>query len=524
MPAEETPDLPMYGPAEEGPWSSEQIALSDFAYCLGSCNFTTEPRIADEGSTRKEATLLMSLLGSPPHLDEEDQELTVSSQHEVSYSSDSSYSRKETFSFTCPSLSLENSKNPFTDSLRLDSPRRRVSDLNEPVETKQEKPASSEMPLPAELLGRPLTVDDRDALRLSADAMARNVLQSFQKAIDWRIQAWIDSLSAKLVQKEQEMIQAGATQDDVRTLLETSPAKLIVMLQAVRENIHVTGAGTTFRVLSQRVENDDSTTQQPSLKRRRLAEEHPKDLQEGEYQYSVTHSLVLEAVVNLQTPAGYSEITLQVPGTMDGTFLSIAPALEELKSVVVELDTNILTAMVEKSCRLVVRASMEAAMERNESQPAEEEAGGETQVRTTTTTTEMDAMSLMTPPTRQITSDITAELVRASIVTPRNLFDGDASNENTTFSRNKRVLLPIPDDFEKSLLPRRISPQPHSSPDFTGSIPFTPRKELPGCGGPSLISPPLKSEASDYLDNNTMDKGPSLPMLVEVACRAMRVD
>jgi hypothetical protein len=209
---------------------------------------------------------------------------------------------------------------------------------------------------------------------------------------------------------------------------------------------------------------------------------------------------------------------------MDGTFLSIAPALEELKSVVVELDPNILTAMVEKSCRLVVRASMEAAMERNESQPAEEEAGGETQVRTTTTTTEMDAMSLMTPPTRQITSDITAELVRASIVTPRNLFDGDASNENTTFSRNKRVLLPIPDDFEKSLLPRRISPQPHSSPDFTGSIPFTPRKELPGCGGPSLISPPLKSEASDYLDNNTMDKGPSLPMLVEVACRAMRVD
>jgi hypothetical protein len=529
MAAEESIDTPMIGPAEAAPVSSEQVALTDFAHCLGSCNFTVDSGIADdESSTRKEAKLLMSLLASPTHLDEEELEPVSSSESELSYSSDSSHSRRETFTFTCPSLSLENSSNKCTGrrSLNLNLPQRRVSDMHEEV-TKEminskALPSSSEPPLPAELLKRSLTVDDRDALRLSADAMARNVLQSFQKALDWRIQAWIDSASATLVKKEREMVSSGASEHEIRGLLETAEAKLIITLRAIADQILVTGADTSFRVLSQRVENDSTSSEttdseEPVQKKRRIATKDPSDLEEGEYNYGVTHSLMFEVVVHLQTPAGYSEITLQVPGTMDGTFLSSEPGAEELKAVLVELDTNILSAMVEKACRTIVRTSFEAAIEPNqvEVEPPKEEAE---EIAATTTS----LVNMMSPPRNKRTSDATAEGNFAAMITPSSLFS-DTLITSADFHANKRVLLPIPDDFDKfTTRPRQISPQPQCS-DFNRSVPFTPRKNT-GFPGASLISPPPNNETAEYVEGISVDKGPSLPMLVEVACRAMRVD
>lgn len=529
MAAKEIVDTPMTGPEKETTVSNEQVALTDFAYCLGSCNFTADSGIADEGSTRKEAKLLMSLLAStPPHLDEEVLQPVSSSESEVSYNSDSSYSRRETFSFTCPSLSLESSSStsPYPRLLNLEPSQGRVSTTAMPTQTEKEGKRSlpsleTTMPLPAELLGRPLTVDDRDALRLSADAMARNVLQSFQKALDWRIQAWINAASKTLVRKEREMVDRGAEYHQVRGLLETSEAKLIVTLRAIADKVCVTGAGTSFRVLSQRIENDSfQSEEEPVQKKRRISTE-PCDLEEGEYQYSVTHSLVFECVVNLQTPAGYSEITLSVPGIMDGTFLSSEPGAEELKSVVVELDTHILSAMVEKSCRTIVRTSVEAAMEPPPHVgPAEEEEAEEIEQTAATMTKNMKS-----PPRRNI-SEGTAEATaaRATIVTPRTLcFDSLIASGD--FPPNERVLLPIPDDFEKEInRPRQISPQPHSnsnsnSLDFNGSVPFTPRKNT-DFSGPSLVSPAAEYE---FLGGG-IERGPSLPLLVEVACRAMRVD
>lgn len=530
MAAEESIETPMNGPAGETPISNEQVALTDFAYCLGSCNFTVDSGIADdECSTRKEAKLLMSLLASPPHLDEEELEPVSSSESELSYSSDSSHSRRETFTFTCPSLSLENSStgSPHARSLNLDLPQRRVSDTREKITEKMNNvksvPSSSEAPLPADLLKRPLTVDDRDALRLSADAMARNVLQSFQKALDWRIQAWIDSASATLVKKEREMVSSGASEHEIRSLLETGEAKLIITLRAIADQILVTGADTSFRVLSQRVENDststssnESTTEEHVQKKRRIVTKDPSDLEVGEYNYGVTHSLMFEVVVHLQTPAGYSEITLQVPGTMDGTFLSSEPGAEELKAVLVELDTNILSAMVEKASRTIVRTSFEAAMESIEAEvePMKEEAE-----EITFTTTRL--VNMMSPP-RKRTSEASAEAIHTAMITPSSLFS-DMLITSENFSANMRVLLPIPDDLEKcTTRPRQISPQPQC-PDFNGSVPFTPRKNT-GFPGASLISPAPNNETDDYVDGISVDKGPSLPMLVEVACRAMRVD
>jgi hypothetical protein len=525
MAAEESIETPMNGPAEDTPVSKEQVALTDFAHCLGSCNFTVDSGIADdECSTRKEAKLLMSLLASPPHLDQEELELVSSSESELSYSSDSSHSRRETFTFTCPSLSLENSSSKCTGrrSLNLNLPQRRVSDMQEEITEEMMNvnsiASSLETPLPADLLKRPLTVDDRDALRLSADAMARNVLQSFQKALDWRIQAWIDSASATLVKKEREMVSSGASEHEIRGLLETGEAKLIITLRAIADQILVTGVDTSFRVLSQRVESDctsseTTASEEPVQKKRRIATKDPSDLEEGEYNYGVTHSLMFEVVVHLQTPAGYSEINLQVPGSMDGTFLSSEPGAEELKAVLVELDTNILSAMVEKACRTIVRTSFEAAMKPAEVEPMEEEA------EETAATTSPENM--MSPP-RQRTSEATAEAIHATMITPSSLFS-DTLITSADFSANKRVLLPIPDDLDKyTTRPRQISPQPQC-PDFNGSVPFMPRKNT-GFAGASLVSPAPNNETAEYVEGISVDKGPSLPMLVEVACRAMLVD
>jgi hypothetical protein len=43
---------------------------------------------------------------------------------------------------------------------------------------------------PAFLLIRPLVVDDRGAMSFSAEAMARNMLLSFQTAVQWRVDTW----------------------------------------------------------------------------------------------------------------------------------------------------------------------------------------------------------------------------------------------------------------------------------------------------------------------------------------------
>jgi len=508
MAAEENVDSAFYGRPEEGMISSEQLALMDFAYRLGSCNFNTEPGIADEGETRQEAKLLMSLLASPPKSSESELEAVSSSESETSYVSDSSASRRDTFSFVCPSLSLENSSTTVKKALSHDD--KHTTTPSPVVNDKAKHLLSPETPPPAVLLGRPLKVDDRDALRLSADAMARNVLQSIQKAVDWRLQAWIQSLSNVLIQKEQEMVQNGASENNLKTLLNTHEAHLIVVLREVAERIKVTGAGTSFRVLPQRIENEEA--KEPAAKKQRTAGE-PSQFEEEEYQYKVSHALVFECVVNLQTPAGFSEITLQLPGTMEGTFLSNHADFGELRSVNIQIDTDILAAMVEKSCRTIVRSSVESAMEQSTTETYKE------QDATAATTSPAD---MTTPPTRKVSSGMTPEAVMAAIVTPRKLFTDLPTNSSNDHSP-KSVLFPIPDDLDGgSSDPRRISPQPIKSPELSGNMPFTPRTPTKKNGtGPCLISPP-PNEAQDY--HEVGGNGPSLPMLVEVACRAMRAN
>lgn len=477
-----------------GEATREHMSLVDFARrYLGSFLTSEQPGIGDE--TRQEATLLMSLLATAPEKLEKDDFVATtttttnkdsgrSASTDSSLSSSSGSSKRSQFSFTCPSLSLE--RCPY------ERPAPQLTTTT---------PSSS----PAFLLGRPLKVDDADALRLNADAMALNVLQSFQKALEWRIQTWMQALSKSVWEKEKELLRKGADNEELKALLYTKEACLIVALQQVEKNLRVTGAGTHFRVLEEIAEESPS-------KRRRL--DSGSSLQEdmGDYNYAVTHSLVMECVINLETPAGYAEITLHVPGTMEGSFLSGEPGTEEMKSVVINLDTNILSAMIEKGCRTIVRASVESWMEAAYHVAVKETDRAAGTQTSSVSDEEEPSPTLLTPAPRPFTTGSDIEYnTPAAVITPaaREFFS------SSTRRVGPSLMMPIAEDFDESaasLAPRRISPQPGSL-FATNSKPQAPKRSSKGV----IISPP----PSQVNYHEVPENSPSLPMLVEAACRVM---
>lgn len=529
MAAEETidrsPTFGVRGDDSNHVGSEEKMALTEFAYRLGAYNCVNESGIVDECSTRREAKLLMSLLSFPPKLEREDLEPISSSESEHSYASDSSTSRtRDHFSFTCPSLSLESSERSFGHSHSFDTSERVV--VRKRTEDKRKLPSSTR---PASLLGRTLKVDDRDALRLSADAMARNIRHSFQSAMDWRIKTWMEALSKTLVRKEKEMKQAGASENELKRLLETPEAVLFLKLKEVAQIIQVTSTGTSFRVVA--LCPSETVAEEPPVKRLRL--ENTSDFEEGEYHYKVSYVLAMDCTVGLQTPAGFSEIALQVPGTIEGIFLSSETGMEELRSVVVELDTEILTAMLDKSARTIVRASIESYSPSKREEEEEEESvdeavateDDEDDEEEVTPYTHALTNMMMTPPPRPSSATVSAEDVRAAIITPRVVSGGFHDSSSSSHP----ILLPIPEKLQPheekhSYIARRISPQP-SSPDFTKGHRFAappsspvPKPRSRNVGVP-LISPNV-NDGQQFEESS--GNCPSLPLLVEVACREMQ--
>jgi hypothetical protein len=533
------PLLLAYDAPRERSFSDEQLALAAFCTLVGSSSSRTDvlPGIADE--TRKEAKLLMSLiLTNNVSLSDDDDESSdvydppTCPSSNTSLTSDSAYPCRDDFYFACPSLSLEN------PSTRLQSD--------------DDVPDSGNMH-PARLLNRTLKVDDRDAMRLSADAMARNILLSFQTAMDWRIQAWVNALSKRLVAQERSMIESGATVEELKDLLLLPEASLVIALRRIadEDRIAVKSVTTHFDVLPQRVQAAEVTELDACVTVKRCSLGSSVDGEESEhglnmdsssacaasyqsvesnkrsYSYVIVHHLRLTCDVELETPAGFSEINIDVPGTIEGRFqCSEFDSASQLKAVTLNLDTNILASMVEKSCRTIVRASTEIALTPNE-EPEESATEDKDFAAASDICSLKQPFTLSSPPTYH-PSD-------AAFVTPRN---ADSSGDSVESASSSKVLPSIPDDFgEGSSNSRRVSPPP-SQLDFVSTDrddvrPLVPRSEgkrgLPieeGTPDPEsskrrlpLISPLAGQETFRDVPEN----GPSLPMLVEVACRAMHV-
>lgn len=464
----------------------EQAVLIDFCYRIGSYSCTSEPGIADDIDTRQDAELLMSLMSSRAKLTTAEKAELVSSSSDESEASFERCSVVDSrpFCFTCPSLSLES-----TGSLRsavptpLSTPTRRVSNEKETFAAKNRATRP-----PAELLCRGLKVEDRYALRLSADAVARNLLQSFQKAIQWRVQAWKEQCFVALARREQELRSKAAAQSEIKALLDSPEARLVHVLGIVGEQIRVVGARTAFPVL------ETSANEDGLNKRRRLSDE-------TSFEYQAKYQLLLDCVISLDSPVGFSEIALEVPGSVQGTFVSSQNAPGELTSVTIDLDTAILAAMMERGCRKIVRASVEHVFAMDP--------GAAPAMKTLEMTTPTDFVS---PPRTKSTG---SQVKWSNIVTPRH-YSTETHPVDSSLARCS--LFPIPDNIDTD--PRRISPQPNS-PSFAASTSFELQTPKLGMSAPSLVSPPL-NDMQDYREVTA--RSPSLPMLVEVACRAMQAN
>jgi len=505
---------------EDSVISAEHLGLVDFAQRLGSSATNDEPGIAD---VTQDADLLMSLLSSPPHVVSDEGEHSsfpgvsagyVNDHHYMSDASTSSATttstqhRRESFRFSHPSLSLDRKRKtlPF-------------GKLRTPCTApdKEDEIEEIEMPPPAVLLGRALKVDDREAHRLSADAMARNLMQSFQKAIVWRTQAWMEALSASLVRQEKELLRRNATEEELKALLRTSEARLFLRLRQVSKAIEVKRAETCFHVLPQRTERQQQEEEpEGSLVKRRRIESEDSELRMGEteYQYTVCHALEFDGTIHLKTPAGNSEISLEVPGFIEGTFLSSEPGMEDLTAVEVEIDTNILSSMVEKSCRIIVRSSIEHIC-RQEAPHVSSKAEASKEA-----SSERAEASSPYPRFQRTTVIGESECPSdVAVVTPR-------AKAPQFVAGGEPISLQIPDDLD-GRQPRRISPQPHM-PDVAG-MHFTPSTPSPSESKPlpCMVSPAPKAEGFQETGFKLAKRGrkgkngPNLPVLVEVACAAM---
>ena len=496
---------------EECASTSEHLALVGFANRLGT-TVSAEDGIANDGDLRQQAQLLMHLMSSRPDptspLEEEIILPSPFFDEEPSFvqpTEESLPPERSAFSFSCPSLSLD--EEAYRLSRNNNSRKRTFSDSSE-----ESIPSLVEPPVPSVLLARPLVVDDRNALRLSAEAMARNILQSFARAVQWRADSWVHALTRSLLNKESILLQKGASQDEVKALLNSSEATVIAAVRKAVSDIAPTEVTTSFKILPHGVVKEEPTAGAPPPKKRKLSK-HSRD---GGAKYTVQHGMMFKADLGLMTPLGYAQIAVEAPGIIEGSFARLSPNDQQLTGVTFDINTEIVSAMIEKSSRIIVRAAAQELIP-----PVEP-----VSLPMTAPTEE----TLQTPqPTKTV--EVTSTQSKLAVISPRNSSPTNDESENEPELMNASTCIPMPKNFSakdyvRSAL-RMVSPQPRSPEQSGAPIVFSPQSPTPLARknmGPSLVSPPPSKgdygNSPQYLKFDST--GPKLPALVEAACQAMQ--
>eukprot|EP00529_Nitzschia_sp_RCC80_P012980 CAMPEP_0113520490 /NCGR_PEP_ID=MMETSP0014_2-20120614/44113_1 /TAXON_ID=2857 /ORGANISM="Nitzschia sp." /LENGTH=610 /DNA_ID=CAMNT_0000418343 /DNA_START=119 /DNA_END=1951 /DNA_ORIENTATION=- /assembly_acc=CAM_ASM_000159 len=551
----------------------EEWALVQLAHRLGSVAQGEDVKANDE--ELREARLLMSLSCAAtsdaeaggalaPQQQQQQQQPSSSHHHHHDYSASDSAAqdmsgritpqslessqsggsanrgRRDAFRFTCPSLSLDGSTT--------------CSDASS-LEAQQQQGGTS---APALMLGRTLKVDDVDALRLSSDAMARNVLMSFQKSMEWRMQSWVESLSQALLQKEQDLQEEflNSPQEKehqerlwkgTQSLLTSDEALLVAALRESQDKIEAQQASTSFKVL-QRVTNasssasgvvsiDPSTSDCDGIMKEWMASGR---LQEGEYLYDVTHNLEMQSTLSINTPAGYVKIDVSVPGTIKGLFLSAAECDdgEELTNVKVSLNTTMLAGMIDKGSRIAVRSSVEALLSCDhvvEKSPSSNDADKAAMMvqnlksPAKTTVTAATATTTTSTPKRGAAKE-DRPVSGLVVVTPRDasspstFADSSSDSEDSSNAgKGKSQPVPphIPDSFKRS--GKVLFPQPtrfppmkkcRTSPPVNGDSSKAPASTGTPVAHASMITP-LKANNDASRMSFHKQTGPNFPLLAD---------
>jgi len=442
-------------------------------------------------------------------------------------------SRRDTFCFTCPSLSLDNTQ-PGTNT-------------------------NSSSSNPGSMLSRTLKVDDQDAMRLSSEAMARNVIESFQKAIDWRIQSWVDSLSRVLVIKEMQLRNFVADKGNgikhkevylqrlqKERLFYSNEAILITALGKIKGKIQVHEATTAFKVLNKVSQVDEAGS--PLKKRRKGEEEDRTGLEKGEYVYDVVHILEMQCSLNISTPAGNLRVDVNVPGKIEGTFFTGEDDEDKLTDVTIPLNTDMMASMIEKCSRIAVRVSTEALLKGEQQDdigattpevqttPKILLAAQPSPLKTKATPGDIAFSPLVTrTPKRKAVDD--RNVSGLMVITPaRNTDSSLSSFGESRDSDVDPIRLQIPNNFiqsESGILQPHASRPSSSGTNMNMNIPaprtklkldfaarLPPKKQLlrQKMQAAALITP-LQTKAPEYIQRG---KGPNLPVLVEAAYAVMK--
>lgn len=544
------------------PPSRELCALMGFAYKLGSIVRNNDPSfMLSNNDVLREAKLLMSLsCSSPIPTDESSNSISSSNNnhnhnnevssiasssgritptHSVTSTSSStsiSSSRRSTFCFTCPSLSLEG------DHTRKGN----TTDNNSSSST-------GTISTPGTMLSRTLKLDDKDALRLSSEAMGRNITESFEKAMGWRIQSWVDSLSTVLVIKERELESVTPDDDAQGLLYYSNEALLVAALRESEGKVQVREATTSFKVMNKVSSVDNRGA--PLKKQRMGAENEERNLEEGEYVYNVIHFLEMQCSLKISSPAGHVQIELNVPGKIKGTFTSCYDSVDKLTDVTIHLNTEMLASMIEKSSRIAVRASVEALLkgEHVVASAADIGCGGDVKVVKNFTTIDHSLKKKMAvtkkknhtsaSPTREFSAPSTLYQTRTPkrnatksdvsglvIITPASgsssappFYDNSDSDADNFKPQSCQLKLQIPDNFpvssieskkdsnnfEANFFQTQVAKQQTDGNLLAARLPskkFLPQKR-------AVITPQKKATPVFV----RREKGPTLPMLVEVA-------
>jgi len=284
-------------------------------------------------------------------------------------------SQKQTYNLTFPSLSL--TKSIHTNIV----------------------PAKEHISTPEQLFSRPITNTNA---KLSAETIARNIMQSFLKAIDWRSKIWAKSLSDCL-HNEFEMKtgyrngnepknigirQVGSKEehqivhDCVAESAKISPSKIAILNQCILKSnkarvlqaiVHAASSvvlhdvRTTFQVLEQQLVRTSSMQGDDTKKSSNYGRPPPKKRKTNRYnekRYRLSHAINMETSCTVSTKCKkYDDslrpmtVVLQASGNIHGTFYRSNDGDVKLVSVVVELDTQELALSMEKNSRLVVRTA-----------------------------------------------------------------------------------------------------------------------------------------------------------------------
>jgi hypothetical protein len=451
---------------------AEQMALSEFAAQLEAHvaldNAQQPPKKED---IREEAEILLSLLSAATSqnasVDEGDCHFGTEYQE-----GEDLIRRAPSFSFTCPVMSLSVDSHQDADKTHESS-----SDTTTAQSFGSDSIATKSMP--AILMGRKLKGDGSKDTDKFGDTVARNIADSFRKAVEWRIQTWIHSLSTTLVQREKSLVEAHASDDIIRELLDTPEARVLLYLQKAASAIEVVSTKTRLNVRPQRINrNQESRRVPPPLKKRKMTELTTLQT-ESEYKYTVAHVLSFEATLNLKTPAGYTEVTIEAPGFIEGAFLTSDTGEDILTGISVEVDTFVVAKAIERSSRIVARTATHAVIPTNEeeSEDEEEDAYEEAQTQELAPSPTLHAQ---TSPTQD------EEAMKAVLVTPHK------TASSTLYDvRDGSPLLPDDLDNVANDVIRMVSPQPRS-PEFMSFkfTPRTPRRAHKTEAFPSLVSPP----------------------------------